>query len=84
MNNCNFRLILSVFWLTATSRGDKVRFSKLFDFKPKQGDLYFELKVVNNESLLKVIIDESNASNINIEIYNLNGEIMNCPQKSGH
>lgn len=59
-------------------------FSCSFDCYPAEllssintSELSIEINVTQNENTLRVLIDKSNAKNITINIFNLNGQIMN-------
>ena len=53
-----------------------------FDYVPRPGDLYFNINVSSDESMLRVLVDETNASNIAISIYDINGILQSS--KSGN
>jgi len=47
-----------------------------FDFEPGDNSLYGIMNVTYDNYLFKVFVKETNASKINIKIYNLQGEML--------
>ncbi|MFH1051429.1 MAG: hypothetical protein V1779_10940 [bacterium] len=52
------------------------KIKKIIENKFQSSEIYYRMNVTNNQSTLKIKIDETNANNIKINIFNLNGELL--------